>query len=81
MSTEGSQKVDPYKAKNHDDAPLPEKVDDLSNFISECKFGMLTTRLSGNEDALISRCMSLAAMVCNQAPEFPKKKKKKVWNI
>jgi len=51
---------DPYKAKNKDEASLSEKVEDLSNFISACKFGMLTTRIA-DSGLLTSRCMGLAA--------------------
>ncbi|KLU87071.1 hypothetical protein MAPG_06076 [Magnaporthiopsis poae ATCC 64411] len=57
----GDKPADPYKAKNLDtDASVKEKIDDLSHFISACKYGMMTTRdaKSGN---LVSRCMALAA--------------------
>ncbi|KAE8153916.1 hypothetical protein BDV25DRAFT_136483 [Aspergillus avenaceus] len=55
----GTQPIDPYKAKNLEDPPLAQKIEDLVDFISESKFGMLTTRLSGSE-YLTSRCMALA---------------------
>ena len=58
----GSKSADPYKAKNMDDAPIKEKVEDLSEFISACKFGMMTTR-DGASGRLVSRCMALAAKV------------------
>ncbi len=51
--------ADPYKAKNIDDASIKDKVEDLSEFISACKFGMMTTR-EGASGALVSRCMALA---------------------
>jgi len=59
----GSKPADPYKAKNLDDASIKEKVEDLSEFISNCKFGMMTTR-DGTTGRLVSRCMALAAKVC-----------------
>ncbi|GFF42565.1 protein bli-3 [Aspergillus lentulus] len=55
----GNKPVDPYKAKSLEDPPLQQKVEDMVNFISETKFGMLTTKLS-NADLLTSRCMALA---------------------
>lgn len=57
----GSKPADPYTKANTDtDATLEQKVEDLSAFISNCKFGMMTTRdaKTGN---LMSRCMALAA--------------------
>ncbi|KAJ5682641.1 hypothetical protein N7462_005806 [Penicillium macrosclerotiorum] len=55
----GSHSVDPYKSQNFEDTPLPQKVEDLVDFISQIKFGMLTTRQSEGE-YLTSRCMALA---------------------
>jgi len=56
-----NKSADPYKAKNLDtDASLKEKVEDLSEFIDACKFGMMTTR-DGSSGMLVSRCMALAA--------------------
>jgi hypothetical protein len=60
----GSKPSDPYKAKNLDDVSIKEKVEDLSEFISNCKFGMMTTR-DGKTGRLVSRCMALAAKVCS----------------
>ena len=54
--------ADPYKATNKDEPDLKEKVEDLSNFVSSCKFGMMTTRI-GSSGLLTSRCMALAAKV------------------
>jgi len=56
----GSKPADPYKEKNIDDASIKDKVEDLSEFISACKFGMMTTR-DGSSGNLVSRCMALAA--------------------
>jgi len=60
----GDKPADPYKVKNLDTVPIKEKVEDLSEFISACKFGMMTTRDSST-GALVSRCMALAAKVCS----------------
>jgi len=56
----GNKHADPYKEKNLDNVSIKEKVDGLSEFISACKFGMLTTRNSST-GYLSSRCMALAA--------------------
>ncbi|KAL1856642.1 hypothetical protein Plec18167_007234 [Paecilomyces lecythidis] len=56
----GSKPVDPYKAKSFEDPPLPQKVEELAKFISEIKYGMLTTKLSSDSELLTSRCMALA---------------------
>lgn len=56
--------ADPYKEANLDtDVSLEQKIQDLSGFMTNCKFAMMTTRdaKSGN---LVSRCMALAAQVC-----------------
>ena len=58
----GDKPADPYKAKNKNEPDLKEKVEDLSNFISQCKFGMMTTRIESS-GLLTSRCMALAAKV------------------
>jgi general stress protein 26 len=58
----GNHPVDPYKSKNFEDPPLPQKIEDLTTFISQVKFGMLTTKQSDG-DYLASRCMALAAQV------------------
>lgn len=60
----GTHPVDPYKSQNFEDPPLPQKVEELVDFISEVKFGMLTTKMSDG-DLLTSRCMALAAKVCH----------------
>ena len=61
-TTTGTHPVDPYKAQNFEDPPLPQKIEELTNFISQVKFGMLTTKQSEG-DYLTSRCMALAAQV------------------
>lgn len=60
----GTKPLDPYTAKSHEDLPLEQKIEDLSAFISEIKYGMLTTKMSTAPDLLESRCMALAGMVC-----------------
>lgn len=60
----GNHTLDPYKTQNFEDPPLPQKIEELSEFISEVKFGMLTTHQSDG-DYLTSRCMALAAKVTN----------------
>lgn len=59
----GDKTADPYKAKNLDQPSLKEKVEGLSTFISNSKFGMLTTRIEGSK-LLTSRAMAVAAQVC-----------------
>ncbi|KAJ5291960.1 hypothetical protein N7478_001211 [Penicillium angulare] len=56
----GQHAVDPYKTQNFEDPPLPQKIEELVEFISGVKFGMLTTKQSEGE-YLASRCMALAA--------------------
>ncbi|OKP06369.1 Protein bli-3 [Penicillium subrubescens] len=58
----GTHSVDPYKTQNAEDPPLPQKVQDLVDFITQVKYGMLTTKQSEG-DYLASRCMALAATV------------------
>ena len=59
----GDKNPDPYRGKSKDEVSLEEKVTGLSNFISERKFAMMTTR-DGKSGMLTSRCMGLAAKVC-----------------
>lgn len=63
----GVQPIDPYKAKNYENPPLEEKVNDLVKFINEVKYGMLTTKAS-DSDLLSSRCMALAGTVRQAFP-------------
>ncbi|KAF9890329.1 hypothetical protein FE257_005995 [Aspergillus nanangensis] len=58
-SSTGNQPLDPYKDQSKEDPPLPQKIEDLVDFISEAKYGMLTTKMS-DSDLLTSRCMALA---------------------
>ena len=60
--TPAGKPADPYKATNKTEPDLKEKVEDLVNFISACKFGMMTTRIESS-GLLTSRCMALAAKV------------------
>lgn len=62
QQTEASAKhPDPYKEANLDEnVSLEQKVQDLSAFMTHCKFGMMTTRDAGSGN-LVSRCMALAA--------------------
>ena len=65
MSSTGpsGQSVDPYKQKNkEDDITLQEKIDDLSNFMTACKYAMMTTH-DAETGKLVSRCMAIAAKV------------------
>ena len=64
FSNTSTKHADPYKEANLDnEASLEQKISDLSNFMTSCKFAMMTTRdaKTGN---LVSRCMALAAQVC-----------------
>ncbi|KAL9032256.1 MAG: hypothetical protein Q9214_008048, partial [Letrouitia sp. 1 TL-2023] len=47
-------------AANKQEPELKEKIEDLTNFIEACKFGMMTTRIESS-GLLVSRCMALAA--------------------
>lgn len=62
-TSQGRQPMDPYKTKNLEDPPLPQKVEDLVAFVNQIKYGMLTTKLSTDKDLLQSRCMALAGEV------------------
>ena len=66
----GDKPADPYKAKNADEPRLEEKIDDLVNFITACKFGMMTTRIASS-GLLTSRCMALAATVSSATMSQP----------
>lgn len=58
----GDKPADPYTKVNKEQVDLKTKVDDLSDFINKCKFGMMTTHDSASNN-LVSRCMALAATV------------------
>jgi hypothetical protein len=66
----GSKPADPYKAKNKDETSLQEKVQDLTDFVSSCKFGMMTTR-DDKSGMLFSRCMATAGKVRISLPISP----------
>lgn len=61
----GEHPLDPYKTESREALPLSRKVEDLVDFISDVKFGMLTTHQSEGE-YLASRCMALASKVGDQ---------------
>lgn len=64
----GSKPADPYKSANKDeDVAVVDKVEDLSKFIDNCKYGMMTTHESASGN-LVSRCMALAAKVPTSCP-------------
>jgi hypothetical protein len=64
FSNTNVKNADPYKEANTDSqASLEQKIQDLSNFMQNCKFGMMTTR-DAKSGKLVSRCMALAAQVC-----------------
>ena len=57
----GGKSADPYKEVNADNlnVSLKEKVEDLMTFITDTKYGMMTTR-QDQSGLLVSRCMALA---------------------
>lgn len=59
----GDKPADPYKQLNEDEPDLKTKVEQLVEFITKAKFGMMTTHEVASEQ-LVSRCMALAATVC-----------------
>jgi len=62
FSNTSSKHADPFKEANLDrEVPLAQKIGDLSEFISNCKFGMMTTRDANKSGNLVSRCMALVA--------------------
>ena len=50
-----------YKQKNKDEPGTEEKIQDLTDFISRSKFGMMST--VSPQGLLVSRCMAVAASV------------------
>lgn len=56
----GDKPADPYKKANQEDPDMRTKIADLGTFITNCKFGMMTTR-AAKSSRLVSRCMALAA--------------------
>lgn len=54
------QSVDPYKQANkEDDITLQQKIEDLTQFMDACKFGMMTTH-DAETGKIVSRCMAIA---------------------
>lgn len=70
-ATLGDKPADPYTKVNKDEADLPTKVTDLVDFITTCKFGMMTTIEASSQNNLVSRCMGLAATVSGGRPLPP----------
>lgn len=58
----GDKPADPYKKANEEEVDLKTKVNDMVDFITKAKFGMMTTHESETNN-LVSRCMALAATV------------------
>ncbi|KAI0452006.1 pyridoxamine 5'-phosphate oxidase [Xylaria acuta] len=57
----GGKPADPYTRANKDtDISTQDKIDALDKFVSQCKFGMMTTRDQAS-GRLVSRCMAVAA--------------------
>lgn len=56
-----SKPMDPYTTANADNmnVSLKEKVEDLMTFVTDTKYGMMTTR-QDRSGLLVSRCMALA---------------------
>ncbi len=70
-TTASGKATDPYKAANLDnDISVAQKIEDLSHFMNNCKFGMMTTR-DASSGHLVSRCMALAGQVRQVQPLFP----------
>jgi hypothetical protein len=59
----GDKPADPYTLGNKDHPDLQTLVTDLVDFITTCKFGMLTTVEASSHNNLVSRCMGLAGTV------------------
>lgn len=60
--------ADPYKEANLDSGvSVEQKIQDLSSFMTSCKFGLMTTRDAAS-GRLVSRCMALAAQVRRAPP-------------
>jgi len=56
----GGKTADPSTSKNKDnDVPLKQKIEDLSNFVTSAKYGMMTTR-DAKTGKLVSRAMALS---------------------
>lgn len=62
-ATLGDKPADPYTLANKDVPDSETLITDLVDFITKCKFGMLTTIEASSHNNLVSRCMGLAATV------------------
>lgn len=60
----GDKPADPYTKANESEPDLKTKVDDLVDFVTKSKFGMMTTHEAASNN-LVSRCMAVAATVSN----------------
>ena len=58
----GDKPADPYKQANAEEPDLKTKIDELVEFMTRTKFGMMTTHDSSSQN-LVSRAMALAATV------------------
>ena len=56
----GSKPADPYTTKAKEDVPLKDKIVELSKFMEDCKFAMMTTH-EADSGLMTSRAMALAA--------------------
>jgi len=56
----GDKPADPYKQANAEEPDLKTKIDELVEFMTRTKFGMMTTHDSSSQN-LVSRAMALAA--------------------
>lgn len=62
-ATLGDKPADPYTHANKEQTDINTLVTDLVDFITTCKFGMLTTVEASSHNNLVSRCMGLAGTV------------------
>ncbi|PHH71687.1 hypothetical protein CDD80_5063 [Ophiocordyceps camponoti-rufipedis] len=56
----GDKPADPYRQANLDNVDVKTKISDLVDFMTACKFSMMTTHEAATNN-LVSRCMALAA--------------------
>jgi hypothetical protein len=47
----GDKPADPYKERNIDDASIKDKVEDLGEFVSSCKFSVMVPLVLWSQDA------------------------------
>ena len=57
---------DPYTAKAKEDIPLKDKTQELTKFMEECKYAMMTT-INKASGLMSSRAMAIAAAVSHCA--------------